>query len=153
MKQDILKLYTNLRNSLEEERARIQRRLKQIEAALGGTSVAETASPIRRGPGRPKGSTSTPGKAVVATSTIAAGKVEAPRRKYKRSAAARKRMAAAQKARFAKLKAGKAGKPVAEAPKPVAKPKRRTMTPAALKALAKAREARMAKLKAAKAKK
>jgi hypothetical protein len=136
MKTDILKQYVTLRKSLEEERATLQARLKDIEAALDGGGVPVAAK--RRGPGRPKGSETLMGVAAV-------GDVEAPRRKFKRSAAARKTMAAAQKARRAKINAEKAGEPVA-------KPKGRTMTPAALKALAKAREIRLAKLKAAKTK-
>jgi hypothetical protein len=148
MKTDILKQYVTLRKSLEEERATLQARLKEITAALGGGEVPVAA--VRRGPGRPKGTKS---KMVDVGAPAAVEETKAPRREYKRSLAARKRMAAAQKARYAKLKAEKAGKAVGEALKPVARRKRRTMTPAALKALAKAREIRLAKLKAAKAKK
>jgi hypothetical protein len=54
MKHDILKQYTKLRTFLEQERANIQSRLQEIEAALGGTSPAPAATPLRRGPGRPK---------------------------------------------------------------------------------------------------
>jgi hypothetical protein len=105
---------------------------------------------------------------------VEAPETEAPRKKYKFSAAGRARMRAAQKARWAALKAAK-GEPVkkgkrkmsaeglaniragvakrmAAKGKAVQKPKKRKMTPAWRAALARAWEARRGKAKAGKAK-
>jgi hypothetical protein len=98
MKHDILKQYTKLRTSLEQERAEIKTRLSEIEAALGTEAVQDAedlvpfpeveAGPIRRGPGRPKGS------------------------KRKMSPANKVKLIAGIKARWAKYRAEKAGKVV-----------------------------------------
>jgi hypothetical protein len=136
MKQDILKQYTKLRTSLEQERVRLQKQLQQIEAALGTEAVQGAdnlvpfpeveAAPIRRGPGRPKGG------------------------KRKMSAAGKARIIAATKARWAKLRAEKAGKSVAlpQIATPTAKPKK-VFSKAARAALSAAAKARWAKAKAA----
>jgi len=55
---DSLQRFVALRNSLQQERAALQRRLKEIDAALGteSSSPAAAAAPARRGrpPGRPR---------------------------------------------------------------------------------------------------
>jgi hypothetical protein len=151
MKSDI-KQYVTLRTSLEQERVDLQARLNEIEAALGvsGSAAPPVPQPAKRGLGRPKGS-----KKTASQSPVVVEETKAPKRKYKRSAAARKKMAEAQRARRAAEQAKEApataSKPVAKKVPTSTKPKRRTMTPAALKALAKAREIRLAKLKAARA--
>jgi hypothetical protein len=126
MKHDILKQYTKLRTSLEQERAEIQTRLSEIDAALGTEAASEPAStpeaPLRRGPGRPKGS------------------------KRKMTPANKAKLIAGIKARWAKYRAQKAGKAVA-APKPAAKTKK-FFSPAARARLAAAAKARWAKAKA-----
>ena len=91
--QDILKQYVAMRKSLENERANIQARLNEIDAALGlpepvPTAVSSGVTPPARvrankGPGRPKGS------------------------KGKLSAAGRAALVAAQKARWAKFRAAR----------------------------------------------
>jgi hypothetical protein len=116
MKTDI-KQYVTLRTSLEQERAELHARLKEVEAALGVAGAAPLPV-VKRGPGRPKGSTKT-----ASQSPVVVEKAKAPKRKYKRSAAARKRMAEAQKARYAKARALKEGESGAEISKPAAKRK------------------------------
>jgi hypothetical protein len=126
MKHDILKQYTKLRISLEEERAEIRTRLSEIDAALGTEAAPEPAStgeaPIRRGPGRPKGG------------------------KRKMSPANKAKLIAGIKARWARYRAQKAGKAVAGS-KPAAKTKK-FFSPAARARLAAAAKARWAKAKA-----
>jgi hypothetical protein len=171
MKYDILKQYTKLRTSLEQERAEIQTRLSEIEAALGTETAPEVAStaeaPIRKGPGRPKGSKrkmTAANKAKLIAGIKArwakyraekAGKtvvseVKGPGKpKGKMSAAGRAAIVAAQKARWAKIKAEKTGKPV-EAPKAEGKPKRQ-ISAAGKARIAAAAKARWAKVRAEKA--
>jgi hypothetical protein len=79
MKHDSLKQYVSLRQSLTAEKARLEARLRDINAALGGTSGG------------------------------AAGKTGAGKRGGKRhmSAEARALISAAQKKRWAKVRAAK----------------------------------------------
>ena len=86
MKHDALKTFSALKAALEQERAQIQARLDDIQAALGGGEIPTPAAkqePVwetepKRGPGRPKGT------------------------KGGMSAAGRAAIVAAQKARWAK---------------------------------------------------
>jgi hypothetical protein len=165
LKQDILKLYTKLRTSLEQERAEIQTRLSEIDAALGTGAAPEPAStaepPIRRGPGRPKGSKrkmSPANKAKLiagikarwakwrAEKGIKPAKTTTEKPKRKMSAAGKARIAAAAKARWAKYNAEKAGKAVAA---PKAAKTKKFFSPAGRARLAAAAKARWAKVKAA----
>jgi hypothetical protein len=140
VKLKILKQYVKLRTSLEKERAELQSRLGELEAVLGTVApepatapqlVSTAEAPIRRGPGRPKGSKrklSPANKAKLIAGVKArwaryraAKGLKAPeaakkgpgRPKGKKaglSAAGRAAIIAAQKLRWAKVKAEKAGK-------------------------------------------
>lgn len=89
MKQDTLKLYTKLRTSLEEERARLQARLKEIEAALG-VQPAAPAAPAQA-PG--KRQMSAAGRAAIAAAAKA---------RWAKYRAAKAQAASMQKAKTAK---------------------------------------------------
>lgn len=127
MKNDILKQFTSLRNSLSAERTKLQSRLAEIEAVLGA--------------------------AVPAVAHFKAGKdlqaLAAPKKKGAISAAGRARIVAAQKARWAKIKAAQAGKSggvKSSSVKPAAKS---TLSSTARAKIAAAVKARWAKAKAA----
>jgi hypothetical protein len=173
---NIVKEFVKIRSSLEQERTRLQKQLQDIDAALGIEAVQGggeplvpfpevEAAPIRRGPGRPKGTKakrklSAAGKARIIAGTkarwaklraektgnVVVEKAKAPKGKGKMSAAGRAAIIAAQKARWAKVKAEKPGKPFA-APKDAAKPKK-FFSAAARARLAAAAKARWAKAKA-----
>jgi hypothetical protein len=114
MKHDLLKQFAALRNSLTEEKSRVESRLAEINAALGGDGgVGEVPTPFAR---KTRGM-SPAGRARIVAAQKArwakfhAGKgskaaPKAGRRKV--SAAGRARMAAAARARWRKAK--KAGK-------------------------------------------
>jgi hypothetical protein len=84
MKQDSLKQYVNLRQSLLAEKSKLETRLTAINLAL--SSVSKPAAPA---------------------ASKAEPAVKAPKAKRKMSAAGRAAIAAAQKARWAKLNAAK----------------------------------------------
>lgn len=126
MKSDYLKLFVNLREKLTEERTALQRRLAEIEDALGSAPIPATGPmpaafsvPARRG--RHKGGMSAEGRARISAAAKARwakirGKrrdgtaVAAPKKKkFTMSAAARKAISEAAKKRWAARKAA-AGK-------------------------------------------
>ena len=122
MKSNILKRFVKMRASLEQERIQLQKRLNEIQAALGSAVAPEPATtPESATSGKPKRKLSAANKAKLIAGIKArwakyraekAGKVVAPPKAAKPkkffSAAARARLAAAAKARWAKAK--KAGK-------------------------------------------
>lgn len=118
MQKDILKQLVALRGSLETERRRIQARLQEIEAALGGV----VPSPATEGRPQPEA----PGQRTISTTGRAA-------------------IIAAQKARWAKIKASK--NPKAAAPQPAPKCKRK-ISPEARRRMIEGAKARWAKAKA-----
>jgi hypothetical protein len=164
MKRDILRQYTDLKASLEQERTRIVLRLKEIEAALGDGVSVPLAEPTVEIATKPERRMSAAGKRAIAAAAKArwaafrarkAGgsrvvtKARGPGRpKGKMSAAGRAAIVAAQKARWARVKAEKAGRAGVAAPKAVAKPKK-NFSPAARARLAAAAKARWARAKAA----
>ena len=142
MKHDALKTFSALKASLEQERAQLQARLNNIQAALGGAVIPtptvkqelvwEIEPKPKRGPGRPKGT------------------------KGGMSAAGRAAIVAAQKARWAKKNEQEGftapqltvvAKPVVEPSKPA---KKRRISAAGRAALIAGAKARWAKYNAAK---
>lgn len=131
MKNNALREFVSLRNSLTTEKAELESRLREINAALG---ISETETSSQQ-------------------TSVATAAVTQPRKKM--SAAARAKIAAGQRARWAARRGQKVeeiGSPQATATKSpaadVVKGKR-TMSPAARKRLAAAAKARWAKAKAA----
>jgi hypothetical protein len=130
LRMNILTKFAHIKKSLEQERAKVQERLNELNAVLGTESAPTAEAPVRRGPGRPKG-------------------VKA---KGQMSAAGRARIIAAQKLRWARIKAskGQAATEVSEPPETAVKPKRK-ISAAGKRAIAAGAKARWAKFRAAKA--
>ena len=117
MKQNILKQFKAIRASLNKERARLQARLAEIQAVLGGEMPAPLPVVEAKAEVKPKRRMSRAGKAAIRAGIKArwgayrakkAGKAAPkPARKVKKhfSPAARAALAAAAKARWAKVKA------------------------------------------------
>jgi hypothetical protein len=117
MKQSILKQYKAVRTALNKERAKLQTRLADIQAVLGGETAVSVPAVEAKLPGRRKRRVSAANRAAVSAAAKArwaayrakkAGKATPkPARKAKKhfSAAARASMAAAAKARWVKAKA------------------------------------------------
>lgn len=145
-KSDPLQQYRALRSALSLERDAIQKRLQELNAALGDTKPPITASPVAKKRGRP------PGKAKAAENITLSPKPA----KNKMSAAGLANIKAAQKARWAKVKAGAPAAPKTEAAKvETAKPARKKskISAAGLANIKAAQKARWAKINATKAKK
>jgi hypothetical protein len=117
VKQDILREYRVARASLTKERARLQARLAEIQAVLGGETSNRLPAVSAKSPVKRKRRMSAAGRAAIRAGTKArwaayrakkAGKAApkaAGKAKKRFSPAARAALSAAAKARWAKVKA------------------------------------------------
>jgi hypothetical protein len=163
MKQDILRKFTKLRASLDQERVQLQKRLRQIEAALGSKAAPKPAPGQTPAPPKLKRKLTAANKAKLIAGIKArwaryraekAGKA-APksgpgRRKGKISAAGRAAIVAAQKARWAEKKGLVVPQSSGKEVMPPAKPKRKLSAAGKANIIA-ATKARWAKYNAEKA--
>lgn len=92
---DTLEQFQKIRNSLVQERQRLDSRLKEINKVLGDGGMPSTISQIR----------SVAAKARWAKLKANSNAMQAPKAKRKMSAAAKKKMSEVARARWAKAKA------------------------------------------------